>query len=252
MCVSVSGDSLRATGAIISCEINSFEAMSTNGLLQVVAANTGLVNADFSVSVTACSFGILAVPELIRTIGFAAQQTFSFTVDTAVIIASPDSGCTVTLKDSLANVLEARVVKFNITALREDRGAQGGRAPQLGSSTTSQYSSDCAIKCPSFFAFSCFWAYSCWALLGRLVGIAAGILLLICCCHGNIWRLLRFLCRKASKLVRSSHDALEIRKRGDKSDKYESDSGTESESDSDTNDEVELTAVDAERSHTQH
>lgn len=243
----------RATGVIISCIISSFEAMSSNGLLEVVAANTGLVNADFSVSVTACSFGILAVPELIRTIDLAARQTFSFTVDTAVIIASTDSSCTVTLKDSLANVLETRVVKFNITAVREDRGAQGGRAPQLGSSTASQYSTDCATKCPSFVAFSCFWAYSCWSLLGRLVGIAAGILLLMCCCHGNIWRLLRFLCRQATKLLRSSHDALEVRNRNHQSDKHESDSDTESDSDSDTNDEVELTAVgDTGRLRAQH
>jgi hypothetical protein len=180
--------------------------MSGNGRLLAVLQNTGAVTADFSLSATACSEGIEPIAEQTASVAAGASVPFTFALRTNRVGAARYQ-CTLTLRDSLAAVLQVRIVIFNVTALVEDRGAQGGQRIPGGAAEFGSDTNTCSIRCTSFFALSCFWAYSCWTELLRTVGMICGLALLLCCCHGNIRRLLSFVVEQVfASLSTNSND----------------------------------------------
>ncbi len=117
-----------ATGQFTFVRLATFEAGSGNGELLVGVQNTGLVVADFLVSVTKCSEGIAPVVQLRRSVVPGTVMVFSFNVR-AESMAAAQQNCRVALQNSLAVLLQVYIIEFNVTALQENRGSQGGSRP---------------------------------------------------------------------------------------------------------------------------
>jgi hypothetical protein len=196
----------RASGVITTWFAPKFEAMSGNGLIIVSVRSTGTLNADFSVSVTQCSFGVLPTQSNTMTISAGSSLNFSFSVASAIITSSSNQ-CVATLRDSQAVVIDTKLVYFNVSTLSENRGAQGGERQPTGSGTTVQYasSSDCSVKCPSFFSLLCFFTNACLTNLLYLIGAGLGAVVLTCCGLCNIDKIIG-CCWRAMSHCRWSDD----------------------------------------------
>lgn len=60
--------------------IDSFEALSSNGLLNIILQNTGSLTATYKVYATHCSAGVDYIPEQMVTISPGEETNVTFTV----------------------------------------------------------------------------------------------------------------------------------------------------------------------------
>lgn len=176
-----------APGKINSAYVLPFESQSKNGMMRVMISNIGRVSSNFDVTVTECSPNIAPVLAQRTSLQPFQSTWLSFALSSEVALGSANNVCTVRLLDSLANVQDLVIVRFNTTDTLKNDGAQGGNAPNISSSsvvTGSGSGSDirgCG-QC-SFINILCQIQNACYADIFKaassvLLPIAAGLLLL--------------------------------------------------------------------------
>mmetsp|Transcript_10828 Transcript_10828/g.24780 ORF Transcript_10828/g.24780 Transcript_10828/m.24780 type:complete len:677 (-) Transcript_10828:27-2057(-) len=190
-----------ASGRIVHAVIDSFEALKGEGEAEVQIVSTGRVIADFTIGVSNCTGGFEASPA--QALALSPYDTGTRKFD---VISSHTGGgdytCKATLFSSIGDVLDTKVIFFNVTSLQTTNGAQTGNT-RSGSDSDGWFigPSDCTAFCPSIFDIPCAFAHSCWSRIGA---VALVIVILCCCgvacCKGNVgMRGLQFLLSSGSK-----------------------------------------------------
>lgn len=110
-----------SNGKIIKAVVPNFEAMTRNGVLQVIMQNTGQIQASYSVTVTECSANIN--PILSQQVLVSAQQiyTLSFAITTATEIQQSNT-CMVRLYDAVHALRDSLLVKFDTSETTKSSG----------------------------------------------------------------------------------------------------------------------------------
>jgi len=195
----ISADSLKfitniANGVIDYCSIDSFEALSYDGLLICQATNTGSVTAQFVLAVS-CTAGVSALEAREMSLSALSSSTeqFEMYVDSTV---GKNYTCNVTLHNAIGEVVDWMEVKFNTTTQHIDDGLQGGSGEIEGEYEESEDGGggSCSDECPAWYDVGCFFAKGCWELILQFIGILVGIICFIillkiiikkygCCCQ---------------------------------------------------------------------
>ncbi|CAI5951715.1 unnamed protein product [Closterium sp. NIES-64] len=168
----------RSPGRIVSVAAPLFEAMSSEGRVDIKVTNNGSLDADFTLTIQNCSSGVLPIPAQERSIAAGATTSFTFLLQLQDSLASQRS-CLVVLYDAISSVADVAPLAFTTNATVDNRGAQSGQSdgkaiqnttlfsPRPGSSSSSSSSSrssdnSCSLACPSFFGMVCFVTHACW------------------------------------------------------------------------------------------
>ena len=173
-----------AAGVIVSFNISDFEAASKNGKLSVTIMNTGILAADFYVTVRNCTPGTFPVTATVQTLSPLATKTLLYD-----IVSSVEKGgwntCNLTLYNSVYDVVDSRRISWNTTATIIDQGPQGGTGngasgvPLASPRVSSSGSSSCT-SCP-FYNPICFLARECfWQVVVQILVVLAILALIIC------------------------------------------------------------------------
>ncbi|CAI5513237.1 unnamed protein product [Closterium sp. Naga37s-1] len=182
----------RSPGRIVSVAAPLFEAMSSEGRVDIRIANSGSLDADFTLTIQNCSSGVLPIPAQERSIAAGATAAFTFLLQLQDSLESQRS-CLVVLYDAISSVADVAPLAFTTNATVDNRGAQSGQSdgkaiqnttlfsPRPGSSSSSSSSSrssdsTCSFACPSFFGMACFVTHACW---GRFAGAIAVMLIVL-------------------------------------------------------------------------
>ncbi|CAI7830183.1 unnamed protein product, partial [Closterium sp. NIES-53] len=182
----------RSPGRIVSVAAPLFEAMSSEGRVDIRIANSGSLDSDFTLTIQNCSSGVLPIPAQERSIAAGATAAFTFLLQLQDPLESQRS-CLVVLYDAISSVADVAPLAFTTNATVDNRGAQSGQSdgkaiqnttlfsPRPGSSSSSSSSSrssdsTCSFACPSFFGMACFVTHACW---GRLAGAIAVMLIIL-------------------------------------------------------------------------
>ncbi|XP_028409635.1 hapless 2-like [Dendronephthya gigantea] len=104
----------KAGGTIVKAFATNFESLSQDGLLHVIVQNTGLVTADYHVTMKHCTRGIRRSPEEKASINAQSVHTFTFPLRTTVH-ASGKFMCTMNLWDSRHGLLDSANITFETT-----------------------------------------------------------------------------------------------------------------------------------------
>jgi hypothetical protein len=183
-----------ARGVIDFCYIDSFEALSYDGLLECQASNTGNVTAMFVLGVS-CSPGVAALEAREFTLEALGSQTEEFEMYVESTL-SKNYTCNVTLHNAMGEVVDWKAVSFNTTKQQIDEGLQGGTGDVAGDEVddSSEHGGSCSDECPGWYDVGCFFAKGCWELILQFFGIVIGIIAFIivlkivikkygCCCQ---------------------------------------------------------------------
>jgi|SaaInlStandDraft_6_1057023.scaffolds.fasta_scaffold02991_5 hypothetical protein len=143
-------------GEIVRAGVEDFEALSKNGLLAIVIQNTGSIIADFELSVADCSKGINPVESIITTLEPRYYEALNFTITSRTALTE-DHSCTVTMTNSLAEVLDVVTVYFSTESVEVSKGAQsnslGGGGLGNSGSFGGWQNSNCSAGCPWYNIF---------------------------------------------------------------------------------------------------
>ncbi|CAI5526353.1 unnamed protein product [Closterium sp. Naga37s-1] len=160
----------RSPGRIVSVAVPLFEAMSSEGRVNIRIANNGSLDADFTLTIQNCSSGVLPIPAQERSIAAGATTSFTFLLQLQDSLASQRS-CLVVLYDAISSVADVAPLAFTTNATVDNRGAQSGQSdgkaiqnttlfsPRPGSSSSSSSNSrssdsTCSLLCdPSIFSY---------------------------------------------------------------------------------------------------
>eukprot|EP00811_Abedinium_folium_P013352 NODE_2240_length_2260_cov_6.913737.p1 GENE.NODE_2240_length_2260_cov_6.913737~~NODE_2240_length_2260_cov_6.913737.p1 ORF type:complete len:716 (+),score=196.30 NODE_2240_length_2260_cov_6.913737:235-2148(+) len=191
-----------ATGSIVSAVVASFEALQGNGEVVAVVVSTGLVTAEFTLGVDACSSVVEPGPAL--KLSLAPYENTEQSI--ALLFSQTGGGlyeCTVTLYNAIGMVLEALVVNFTVTDLvvytpQQDVSRSGADAVDA-----TVGGNDCSDVCPSFFDVLCFLVHECWERLLLLIFVFAAVAATMSCCcwatrRGLLCKLMSCLCKAFS------------------------------------------------------
>ena len=181
----------RSPGVIVSARVADFEALTRDGRLDVVVRNTGAVVAEYSVTVTECSTGILPVLAKVFSLAAGALHAMVFPISASYALER-DNECTVSLFDSQGHLEDSRRINFTSTDLVVDYGPSEGENPRAGQAgidvdgANGERALTCDEFCPSFIDIPCFVVKQCWSKIIYLVAIIAvivvGVPLLIKLC----------------------------------------------------------------------
>jgi hypothetical protein len=178
----------------------SFQALSGAGALVVTVRNAGAVSAQFTVTVSRCSGGVLDPPAGVVALppGGGAVLEFPLAATSAAAVAA--AGCEVGLLDAAGAVTASLAVQFAINATDVgpppvDPGG-GGTGPGSGRAGRAA----CVAACPSWWRdFGCRLKRRCWreVLASVVAGVGvAGVVgvAVVGCVRGWWWRAARACC----------------------------------------------------------
>jgi len=186
-----------ASGKIIAAVAPAFEALTGGGDVRIGVISTGRVVAQFVVGVTNCSEQFAAGPAL--TVSIEPYETATQSIR---LIASQTGGgdyhCWVALSNSLGQVVDSKLVKFNVSDMQVTNGAQSGEMQRPGEvlGDDSGGGGDCSDVCPGAVDVLCFIAHSCWSRVGILLLLCAIVFggLFLCVKFSLPCRILGCLC----------------------------------------------------------
>lgn len=185
-----------------------FESMAGDGYLMVAVENTGTLAADFLVTASNCSAGVLKGSLLARpmSIGPGATELLGGSGDDGwrLRMATSAAGlhnCTVQLRDSLGVLIDEESVVFGTNATLFDTAPvhAGNAAAATGPNSPPGPPPDCKAKCPKLYNVVCHALHGCWErffiivavmmLAVAIVGFMVRALLRAPCCIGKLaWR----------------------------------------------------------------
>ena len=149
----------RAPGHIEDCFIEDFESFKEHGILNCTIINDGKVDAQFRVSILNCTNGINPILGKTQTIEASSTAYFGFDVYSE----NPDNSqhqCKAELYDSLEVLIHYKIITFQSTKLKEDKGALDGNGPNEGFSFIgSKSQQQCTDMCSSLYVVSCNFAF---------------------------------------------------------------------------------------------
>ena len=186
-------------GQIDSVIIGNFEAMSNNGIMQVMITNIGKLTATFYISYL-CSENIM----LISANEISLSPLESLTIYNKIYTLSSKeyiNQCTVTLKNSIGEIDDEFSVNFNTTEQANTNNQNGTNSTNnnnnSGEDDTSIITLTCAEYCPGFWSFACFVVHGCWWFFARTCLVILSIILFIGLVIGCIKKKLFCKCCKA-------------------------------------------------------
>jgi len=161
--------------------IETFEAMSREGVLNVQIRNTGAVQSAYTVTIPTCSVGIHEIPAQYTTLCAGCSGSFKIRVMT-MFTTDKSSTCQVVLLDSQSRETDVAVVYFNTTSTAFQQGAQGGKAGDIGrnSHNSELVVLTCDDYCPIVWDVACFFLKGCYTKLSIFFLL---ILMPCCCCY---------------------------------------------------------------------
>ncbi len=161
-------------GKITSAFVNPFETQSKEGVMRVLISNIGRVRASYFVGVGNCSINILPILAQEVAVDAYGSLWLQFAVTSTTPLGSVSNVCTVTLKDSQANVQDQVVVYFNTSDTVINQGAQSGSGPNISAASIGSSPGDLICGQCSFFEISCLIGGAC---VGGLLKAGAAVLL---------------------------------------------------------------------------
>ena len=96
-------------------QIETFEAQSADGQMNVVVMNTGGVVSEFTIAVAECTTGTMRVPAQTQSLRAGASSALLFDIRVDHMEDLQGQQCTCTLLDSEMGVLDTMTVMFNTT-----------------------------------------------------------------------------------------------------------------------------------------
>lgn len=195
----------RSTGVIAAATIGNFITFTQDGVIYVVAVNTGSLTSQYILTVTTCTTpGVLPVPAQEDSIAPLDSWNTTFQIFSQNLFSSKDS-CTVSLYDSVYNLLDQVIVYFNTTAYVQNEGSQGGNNTLAPSNAQflDPSSITCRQKCPSFWDIPCFLVEGCWISILEDVAVVVACIVLVFLliktrfCITPVNALSKTFCRKA-------------------------------------------------------
>ncbi|KAL5463657.1 hypothetical protein EMCRGX_G032572 [Ephydatia muelleri] len=109
--ITMEADSIKSSGRIVEAHINTFQALSSEGLLFAVIQNTGHLTATYHVSVAECSAGIDMITAQVKTLNPLGIANFTFQVHSFFSVGQINR-CIVELYDNGAEMLDNLTVQF--------------------------------------------------------------------------------------------------------------------------------------------
>ena len=183
--LSLNADDLRfittvSKGAIDFAEINNFEASTLDGTLLCQVSNIGNIVADFNLAFN-CTEGvnpINAVPLSLNVL-----QTKQITTKVSVQYEKgKEYSCSLALINSIGEICDTEIVKFNTTDRHTDQGTQGGGGNRPKGQTgikKDDSNLSCDDYCPSWYDIPCFVVKSCWKKFFGFIGIIISIIVIV-------------------------------------------------------------------------
>ncbi len=143
-------------GEIVDATISNFAAKSREGKMNITVINVGSVTADYSVSITNCTAGLLPGPAGQISLSPLESKMVMIELETSSDTAL-NGACGATLQNSVGDVLVTKMVAFNVSKTAVVKGAQEGELADDGE--TGLYKREeagtCAETCPDFFDYWC-------------------------------------------------------------------------------------------------
>jgi len=158
-------------GKFVSCDVADFESMSREGIVTCSVRNEGKVKADFHVSITKCSNGIMPILGQTKTIDNTANTTAQFIFDVrSENILDSAHFCMAYLYDSLYEVNDELQIHFTSTVQVEEKGAQGGISEaKLGKAVKGDgVKYKCKDKC-GYLDLMCLFLEGCYEDIGLII-----------------------------------------------------------------------------------
>lgn len=96
--------------------IKNFEAFSGNGILQILVTNTGTIAAEFSVAI-ACDIEVQPIQAQSMFLGPLQSKNITEAI-TVTTVNNASHTCEIILKNSIASILDTKIVNFTSNALQ--------------------------------------------------------------------------------------------------------------------------------------
>jgi hypothetical protein len=165
-----------SNGIIDYAIINTFESLSSDGVLQTQITNSGNLTALFYISYN-CTDYLLPIQSDELTLSPFQSDVLRKDIYTLNSDFKSHS-CNLTLKNSIGEEIDFKSVSFNSTkvVLVNVQSPNNNSTEPYVNGTTEMTSPDyevltCQQLCPGFFDFLCFVAHGCWGYLARTLGI---------------------------------------------------------------------------------
>ena len=192
-------------GQIDSVIIGNFEAMSNNGIMQVMITNIGKLTATFYLSYS-CSENIMPISANELSLSPLESSTIYNKIYT---LSSKEyiNQCTVTLKNSIGEINDELSVDFNTTEQTNTNNQNGTNSTSNNNSSDNGITTitlTCTEYCPGFWSFACFVVHGCWWYFARTCLVILSVVLAIGLLFGCIKK--KFLCKCCKKLHQSQKE----------------------------------------------